>query len=929
MLVWVFDTLMRSPGSFVPNIQRFVSGLESSAKRLAVSIYEDSSLPSDRFGELFSLLGGALLAQRVSTWKPSKDLVDKWKETMIYAYETLTSYVVDYRKESTTAPFCLDQNNNVLENSSALLDELRSFPTDLGLARGWAKEIVVKEAKSRPEVMPYYHCVDHHWMPSIVYFFNYEIAKQTEQKQKQKVLSRPFEPLFNAIFFFVTGVNPRQNGRAGYKEDFEQREFVRACRKAQRLCMISLQSDQQDRPTIGEYIFEHTIPDDWLAGLVGVIKVRVGKTNTIVTLKTDDPTQFVATRAPLARRGKTSYVHLTDDEEAIAISTAKQRLQKGLLLDQAISPDSSFKNARAILKDDEYIIQFSNGQRRRWEECKNITVDVPIHPDINRDLQACLTKVGDGVEENFLNKIIQLAKQHDENTVNRLLIYLNVDTTIVMSKVNREGGSNSMMSVSMDDIMVYHILLKISSIAPAAIKPMQYSPGEFVVSNVFLLSYIKKHIQEVFRYNEDSKGWTSRFADISRTPYEYQTLALQDMINNHNRGMKGNFLWLQLGSGKTYLVLNYLRWLKDNNELPKYVLYTLPPESVISIIQEINYFDIPIHVIIPLKNISKKRQQFAGKKVSISKDCDLRPYHINIIYHDHLKNCRDVLPIYAKNSVIVFDEVHLFLNQTLRTGVGMDLAMLCKEFISLTGTPIVDNKTEKLIGWLKQIVPFEVNKKNFWVAANNMIAKETTTGLKTKTEHRLISMNKKQTNEYRKLVPPALGGTNTNPRSYDWMSAAQVCYEACDEYMVELTKHYVKQGRGVMLVVRDSKHQEKMYNSVVKYIQPVFQIKKDQTIFLTDETVENKQTPDYKVVIVPKNRSQGYTLTRLNVMITSVYPSNSATREQLRGRINRIGQRVEPVLYEVVHTGILTSILENHQNASNLLQALQTIAKQL
>lgn len=42
----------------------------------------------------------------------------------------------------------------------------------------------------------------------------------------------------------------------------------------------------------------------------------------------------------------------------------------------------------------------------------------------------------------------------------------------------------------------------------------------------------------------------------------------------------------------------------------------------------------------------------------------------------------------------IFDEVHLFLNQSLRTGMGMNLSHLARQFISFTGTPVIDNKTE-------------------------------------------------------------------------------------------------------------------------------------------------------------------------------------------------------------------------------------------
>ena len=64
-------------------------------------------------------------------------------------------------------------------------------------------------------------------------------------------------------------------------------------------------------------------------------------------------------------------------------------------------------------------------------------------------------------------------------------------------------------------------------------------------------------------------------------------------------------------------------------------------------------------------------------------------------------------------------------------------------------------------------------------------------------------------------------------------------------------------------------------------------------------------------------------------MITSVYPSNNATGEQLRGRINRVGQKTEPLLYYTVHIGILTTIMENHNSAKSLSAALQAIVEKV
>ena len=106
-------------------------------------------------------------------------------------------------------------------------------------------------------------------------------------------------------------------------------------------------------------------------------------------------------------------------------------------------------------------------------------------------------------------------------------------------------------------------------------------------------------------------------------------------------------------------------------------------------------------------------------------------------------------------------------------------------------------------------------------------------------------------------------------------------------------------------------------------------MKSGDSIFLTDESVAQGKVHDYKVVIVPQRKAEGYTLTYLSAMVTSVYPGNNATREQLRGRINRLSQNSKDVLYITVHIGLLTSILHNHNSAKNLSIALKGLAHEV
>jgi hypothetical protein len=93
--------------------------------------------------------------------------------------------------------------------------------------------------------------------------------------------------------------------------------------------------------------------------------------------------------------------------------------------------------------------------------------------------------------------------------------------------------------------------------------------------------------------------------------------------------------------------------------------------------------------------------------------------------------------------------------------------------------------------------------------------------------------------------------------------------------------------------------------------------------------VEGRQVHDYKVVVTTMYHAAGYTLTRLKSMITSVYPSNEATRQQILGRVVRIGQKAKAVDIVTVHCGILSYMLEKHKDARNLSSVLKSLAQDI
>jgi superfamily II DNA or RNA helicase len=284
----------------------------------------------------------------------------------------------------------------------------------------------------------------------------------------------------------------------------------------------------------------------------------------------------------------------------------------------------------------------------------------------------------------------------------------------------------------------------------------------------------------------------------------------------------------------------------------------------------------------------------------------------------------------ASETVLVIDEVHKALNDTKRTSIALELSRLSQDFVALTGTPVVDSNTYKLIWWFEQIVDFEVNEKNFWVAANGMIAKKVNTGVSVDDQEVLARMTDEESARYRKLVPVSLGGTNSKPSGPDIREAFELCFDVCDRTIISETVKFLEEDTPTMVVARNSVHQRRLQKMLIKKglrEKEIFLLEGKDSIFITDEAVAEGKVPDYKVIIVPKDKSEGYTATRMGAMVTGVYFSNNAVREQLRGRINRLCQRREEIYYRTVHIGILSYTLKRYNDAASLSAAMSALAK--
>ena len=913
VLGWSIAKLFYMPGSFVPDIQRFVSGAESAMKRAAVSIIEDSWFPKGQEGDILSLLLCAFLIQRLPGWKPGSKFVDKAIWLSVEALHSEKAFDYNIGKGIQTKPFSIVDDTE-WKRISAVLDEVRSFETDLGMTRDCAQFDGKKylTGTEPTKYIPFEHCIDHHWAPEIAYLFPLE----TVYGMKDPI--KPFSQLIGRLFQQITGFNPRKFGSTRHTIPFSEDDpFVKQAREAQKKVYF-LRSKKKIKPakTGKAVLASFEIDPGWISGMVGTIEVT-GNPKALVTLHPEDSNVFIAVRKP-SRGMKSPF--LTDEREAKAIKDAENLLRtKGIRIQKA--PLQELIGGKVLLKDDDYYIITKDKKKMKWEQVITQKRKIPLvtFEDKLEDSSLKLMVTGDGQVELAWKKLAQVLKKYDTEDIFRLVSYLTPSSTIEFSKVSRDGSAKTIR-----DAGAYQLLIEITALFPGAISR---APGRSLIFKskmIPLLEEIRKAMMNYVTKTEKPQKWEWGKQKDKRKLWDHQTSSVEEMKKKSTR--KGHFIWIDVGMGKTLIVLTYLKWLNSQGRLPKYIFYTLPSSAISSVWNEITRFGLDTRLMVPLKTVGK----YSGiPQDIIVKGCKPKPFTVNLIEHDHLRRCEETLPI--SEGIFVIDEVHKCLNETKRTAITQHLSALSKQFIALTGTPVIDSSTYKLLWWLKQIVPFEVDENNFWVAANGMVARVVSTGVKVERQEIEEEFTLDEEKEYSQLVPPSLGGTNnfSNPRSI--LDAINFCYTVANRGIIREVKKSIKQGNGVFVVAKDKDHAAELFNMFSKFVsqKDMMILSAQKTVFLTDEAVEAGKVHDYKIVITTKRHAEGYTLTRLNTMITSVYPSNNATREQLEGRINRIGQRSKTVTYKIISCGILTYILRNHNDARNLSQVLSSFAKEI
>lgn len=628
-----------------------------------------------------------------------------------------------------------------------------------------------------------------------------------------------------------------------------------------------------------------------------------------------------------------------------------------------------------------WIIDPRDGLETKWEEWCHLEYEIPVYDtrddngESDEESEKENTDLGFMLNGNYIvprhkTRLRELVDKYGRAVVERALTYLDTyQSTITLMKISREGTSVE-YSVNTLDTFVNFFLSELVCIFPAALchghisqkalKRHQSRPttdaenvdltnlkesaealkteveggrgqntGKWSIKSGPLMWYMVDQIREmVTAQKADSSHADSSSSEESsssssadrgyptpkkekRKLWEHQLEAIHTLETSPK---KGKAIWIPPGLGKTAIVTSYISNQINRGTIQKYIIYTMPASAMATIKRELEMRGLPW--------------------VRYKKNNPLEPYHINIILHDELRfaivHLKDEHVL--SETLLVNDEFHKTLNETQRTSAALEMAHMCDEFICMTGTLIKDSNIKDLIKWLEQLVDFEVTLENYWVAIGSLISRKVQTTVVVNREVIEAEMTKSERKRYYQLVPEKLGGTATN---IDFLSAVEVSYEAVTRRMVDEIVKCVEDPkiRGAFVVAKNIAHQHEIGERLMERgIKHIAYISKDNSLSLTPSDPKpgpsrTKNSP--QVVLTTMFHAEGYNMTRYTNMITSVYFSNLATREQLEKRINRIDQTAKEVTITLVHSGILSYIHHRYENVRSLAEMMKDFASEV
>lgn len=874
-----YALLLLEPGNYDEQLHLFISGAESAMKRSAISICEDSF--TEDSNALLSMFAGALVQkQNRGKWFPSVKMITLHMRTLLNARKSTKIY-----KYSTKSD-CTIEGNGPLDACYELLCELKSFNTDINMVSWIAKNGGSTEsytAKSFVSNMPFIHVLDQHVYTDFIYYLDYDYGTDVD-----------FSNVLSKVWDDVSGVNPRRKKYLSTYRTLEEIDFVKRVRFAQNCIFTIRTKEQTPMVELGNAIqFTMPIDESWLSGLIGPVEICVMKSEYIVCL---DPNDIYDRRIMYNPNKSTKTSDIPEEHRNKINEQFELKLLAGIPISNC-NLLSHLKGYKVYLRDGKYVVDV-NRIEYTWKELLDVTLSIQVVQSKEPSLMNSILYWEDGIVEDGFNKVVEILSNSSNSLLLSLKNHIKGNLTLIeLPSIGRKGKGTE-YAVRVIDVQINLLLSKIACLCPFGIR--RISARKFKIMQGTFLFWLRDILNDLIVV--DNLPWVSFEDKSKRQAYAFQT-NVSKLISSSDR--TSFVIDMPGGTGKSKVVLDTLSEINKYGKLTKYVLWAIPKSAMVQIMEEVALYGLKVNIL----NTNK------GK----TRNLDIKPKMINIILHDHFKHL-DILPTIRTLSpeiTLIGDEFHLAMNPTIRTTALLEISRSCALFIGLSGTPY-NKKIERLIPWLEPLVSFEVSMKNIWCAVCAMISKRAKTDIVVNHHSIEASFTTEEQLKY-DLLEMKL----QNRDAAVFMEWVKICYTACARKQVELALEYLKIGRRSLLVAKDYKQQEEMLSMLTDSIpeSKIVLVTNDNPISLTDD---DKQ---YDVAITTVRHNTGYTATKMNVLITSVFFTDENTREQLVCRINRLSQTRDSVDVLTVHIGILSTILEEYSKHRNIRTALKSVAE--
>lgn len=929
VLLMTIKALFEHVGTFVPDIGRFVGGVEGLCKRLAVIALEDAHVTPEQYPLLLSLLSSAVLSQTARAWRPSAAMFEQWCRFALSLWQTTRCFDYDSQTER-PAVNMLSVANQPLSMCSALLDHLRSFKGDLNMVRDIARTkgrmAPLRQPHQQPAIMPIWHMLDQHCSPALAWYFPFNASDWNDYPS--------YTLLFRELFRQVTGVNPRRESVT----DFEARLFVQQTRVAQAqlyydLFMTTEWQLERTLLPLPPFQAQWQLEDSVLSALCGSLEITEARKTYLATLDSFAPENVVVMKRPSR---DTNDEAIDPRIKTQVVKKAKERLRAGIKVTRVPRSLQAFQGA--MLKFDDMLDNYTlNGvswnisrtlqQEVRWVEevlprsrrsssSDTMGLDrvLPLAFDASSPLM---------LAEDAFDNLESLLLPHTPLVVlRRLMMYTSgFESTLSLHPIGQDGTGVEYMVAPVDSL-VFGFLRRLCLLFPAGLMPQPGKPGTFVSAVPFLLWDLQARIRAFVHSKRHTQDWLpdeTKFPRLFEHEYKYvlqphQEAAVQEMIQAYEKGRRAYYVWLPAGAGKTLVTETFQGFLYRASDLPRHILYTYPKEAGDNLRKELKMMHIPFH------DVNLK----TGK---------LEPFSVSLIEHDSLRKCLPLLLPQIDDAMFIADEAHKMLAPTQRTSAALQLASLSRFCIALSGTPVMNTAIYRLIPWLRRIVSFEVTPQNLFTAASAMVHQAFDHGIKVvRSQHRLELPDSVKA-RYLSLIPPVLGGQKVRPTSQDFQEALRLCYTVCYKAMVKEAIRRILLPRPnkhrVFIVARDQAGINEIHQLLLQTgkIDPadIYAMQAGNMITLTPIALQQKKIHDFKIVIGDIRHSLGFSLTTCDTLLRSVYPSNLSTVIQIEGRLLRLGNAHPKVDIQVFYAGFLERMLTDHQYAQSVMNALSSL----